>query len=219
MQRVNETLTAGVERRLLGWLCARLPRWFTSDMLTALGMIGAAIACAGFVLSDRGNAYLWLAVAGVALNWFGDSLDGSLARHRRAERPKYGFFLDHMTDTLAMGLIAVGIGLSPHALFASGLAVLLAYYAMVILTMAQAIVTGVFQISFNRIGPTEIRLFIMGCTVTGIFVPTPTYRWGGLEVTVYDLIIAAVTTLLLVTCVAQTATTLRSLAKVDPPKP
>jgi archaetidylinositol phosphate synthase len=216
MQRVNDTLTGAAERRVLAWLCRRVPGAVTSDMLTALGVVGAGIACAGYALSDRGNGFLWMAIGGIALNWLGDSLDGSLARHRQAERPKYGFFLDHMTDTLAIGLIALGMGLSPYVLLASGLAVLLGYYAMVILSMATCLVTGVFRISFNRLGPTEIRLVIIACTVYGIYVPTPTYKWSGLVMSVYDLIILSVTALLVLTCIWQSAKTLRELAKVDP---
>ena len=218
MQRVNETLTGPAERRVLAWLCRNLPRWATSDMLTSLGVLGAAVACLGYAMSGEGYGYLWLAIAGIVVNWFGDSLDGSLARHRAAERPKYGFFLDHMTDTLAIGLIALGIGLSPHALLASGLAVLLGYYAMVILSMVTCVVTGVFQISFGRVGPTEIRLVIIACTLFGIFLPIPVFRWQGLELTVYDLIIVAVTALLVLTCLLQSAKTLGELAEIDPPK-
>lgn len=217
MQRVNKTLTADIERRILLWMCARLPRRITSDMLTTLGVAGAMIACAGFALSRLSVAFLSLALVGIALNWLGDSLDGSLARHRGTERPKYGFFLDHMTDTLAIGLIAVGIGLSPYAQFASGLAVLLGYYAMVILSMATCIATGVFRISFGRIGPTEIRLFIMACTIPGMFVPTPRFETFGAIFSIYDLIIFAVTAVLLLTCLMESAKTLRQLALADPP--
>lgn len=218
MQRVNETLTAAVERRILLWMCARLPRRITSDMLTALGVAGATLASVGFALSHMSSAFLALALAGIALNWLGDSLDGSLARHRGAERPKYGFFLDHMTDTLAIGLIAIGIGLSPYVAFASGLAVLLGYYAMVILSMVTCLATGVFRISFGRIGPTEIRLFIMACTITAMVLPTARFEALGTALSIYDLIIFAITTLLLLTCAAQSAKTARELAVLDPPR-
>ena len=87
MQRINETLLSRAERRLLDWACRRMPARVSSDMLTALGVAGAGLCFAGYVLA---GAWLWLAVAGMALNWVGDSLDGSLARFRRAERARTG---------------------------------------------------------------------------------------------------------------------------------
>jgi archaetidylinositol phosphate synthase len=218
MLRVNDTLTGSAERRVLASLCRRMPAWITSDMLTLLGVVGAVLSFLGYALSASGPAFLWLAIAGVVINWLGDSLDGSLARHRQAERPKYGFFLDHMTDTLAIGLIALGIGLSPYAQFASGLAILISYYLMVILSLATCLVTGVFRISFNKLGPTEIRLFIVACTISGILLPTPTIAWGEFRLTLYDLIMAAVTAMLILTCGVEAIKTARTLAAVDPPR-
>jgi len=109
IERINQTLTSHAERRVLNWLCARMPRAVTSDMLTFLGVVGAVLTFAGFFLSDRSVSWLWLAIAGLVLNWLGDSLDGSLARYRGTERPRYGFFLDHMADTFVMALVAVGV--------------------------------------------------------------------------------------------------------------
>lgn len=213
MQRINETLLSRAERRLLDWSCRRMPAWITSDMLTALGVAGAALCFAGYVLAE---GWLWLAIAGMALNWAGDSLDGSLARFRRHERPRYGFFLDHMTDTLAIALIMTGIGLSPHVNLAVALAALGAYYAMTVLTMATCIATGVFRISFGKLGPTEIRLVIAACTATAILLPVPAWSIGGAELTLYDALMAAVTAGLVFTCIAMTVRTARELAVLDP---
>jgi phosphatidylglycerophosphate synthase len=218
VERVQDAITAKIERKLLTWLCERLPGWVTSDMLTALGVLGAAISFVGYWQSWRGTAFLWLACAGIVLNWFGDSLDGSLARLRHAERPKYGFFLDHMSDTLAMGLIALGAGLSPYISFASGMAVLLGYYAMVILAMTTSQATGVFRISFNGLGPTEIRLFIIACTLCTIVFPTPRFTWLDWELTIYDALLVGVTLLLIVLCVRETMRTLHVLTIQDPPR-
>lgn len=216
MQRIHESLTGRAERIVLGWLCARLPGWVTPDRLTALGVFGAALSFIGYALASRGAGMLWLAIAGVAINWFGDSLDGSLARHRRIERPRYGFFLDHMTDTLAMGLIAIGIGLSPYACLISGMAVLLGYYAMVILAMVTTQATGIFRVSLHGVGPTEIRLFIIACTLAAIAVPTPAFMWAGWRLTVYDAIMLALTALLVGACAQQSCATARDLAAQDP---
>lgn len=216
MQRINQTVLSGAERRVLDWLCRRMPAGVTSDALTALGVVGAGLCCLGYALSGSSRAWLWLAVLGMALNWLGDSLDGSLARFRNRQRPKYGFFLDHMTDTLAMGLVVMGIGLSPYVSLATALAALAAYYAMTILTMATCLATGVFRISFGGLGPTEIRLIIAGCTVAAIALPIPFYTVAGLSLSVYDLIMAAVTVLLVVAGIVTTALTARDLAQIDP---
>lgn len=218
IQRVNDTITGRIERPLLQWLCRRMPPWVTSDMLTALGVAGAALACAGYALSNWGKAYLWLACAGIALNWFGDSLDGTLARHHAAERPRYGFFLDLMTDSFAMALIAIGIGLTPYAALACGMAVLLAYYLMVILSLATSRATGIYQIAYNGIGPTEIRLFIVFCTITGILFPIPSVDWAGVRLTIYDGVMIVIAILLAATAFAHSVKTARKLAVEDPPR-
>ena len=218
MERVNASLTGRFERPLLHWLCKKMPAWVTSDRLTALGVAGAAMAFAGYVLSHRSPAFLWLACLGIALNWLGDSLDGSLARYLARERPRYGFFLDHMTDTLAMALIALGIGCSPYGAMTSAMAVLLGYYVMVILTMVTSKTTGVFAISFAGVGPTEIRLFIIGCSIAAFVWPTPRFAWQGMNFTLYDAIMVGLTALLVATCAVQAIGTARMLARQDPPR-
>jgi phosphatidylglycerophosphate synthase len=218
MERIQDAVTARSERVVLDWLCRHMPRWVTSDMLTALGVAGAAMSFLGYWQSFRHPGFLFLACLGLVLNWFGDSLDGSLARMRQAERRKYGFFLDHMTDTLAMGLIALGIAASPFASFVGGAAVLAAYYALVILTLTTSLTTGVFRISFNRVGPTEIRLVIIGFTLLATLVPTPSFVVGGLELTIYDALMLAIAVAMTVLCFWQSARTLRALALEDPPR-
>jgi phosphatidylglycerophosphate synthase len=218
LERINDAITSRQERVLLTWLCERLPRWVTSDVLTAVGVLGAAMTFVGWWQSERSVSFLWLACAGVVVNWFGDSLDGSLARLRKTERPRYGFFLDHMSDTLAMALIALGVGLSPYASFGCSMAVLLGYYLMVILTMVTSQTTGVFRISFNGMGPTEIRLFIIAFTLSVILFPTPHFIWSELELTIYDAIMLALTGLLIVMCVHESIRTLRALAIQEPPR-
>lgn len=218
VKRVHESLTGRIERPLLQWLCSRMPAWLTSDQLTALGVVGSGIAFIGYWLSQHSSAYLWLACLGILLNWFGDSLDGSLARYRARERPRYGFFLDHMTDTLAMALIALGIGASPYGSITSAMAVLLAYYVMVILTMVTSKTTGVFTISFAGIGPTEIRLLIIICTIVAYATPTPAFEFQNARYTLYDGMMLGFTALLVITCAAQAVATARELAKQDPPR-
>lgn len=218
MQRLNESLTARFERPVLTWIASRLPAWVTSDMLTGFGVAGAALTFVGYWQSGQGPALLWLAILGVVMNWFGDSLDGSLARLRKTERPRYGFFLDHMTDTFAMALITIGAGLSPHVHLVVGMAVLVGYYALMILSMVRSHATGVLHLAFNGLGPTEIRIFTIIATLGAILLPIPRFTWQGLEFTVYDGLLSVLSVVIVVMCLFDTFQTLRKLAVEDPPR-
>jgi archaetidylinositol phosphate synthase len=218
LQRINETITSRVEKRILNWFCERLPRQVTSDTLTAIGVIGGALTLLGFALSNLRPGFLWLACLGLVLNWFGDSLDGTLARYRKAERPTYGFFLDHMTDSFVMTMVAVGAGLSPYVSMESALAILVAYLLMTILTMVSSKVSGVFRISYNGVGPTEIRLAIIALGIAAYLFPTPVFTLWDYSFTLYDAIMYAAAAALVTTCVLTTIRTVRALAIIDPPK-
>ena len=218
MQRFHDTLSGPAERAILRYLCQRLPMWATSDGLTALGLVGAAVTCLSYWLANHDPAYLWLAIAGLVINWLGDSLDGSLARFRKLERPQYGFFLDHSVDAFAMAFIAIGIGLSPQAQLGCALAVLVAYYLMVILSMATCLATGVFRVSYGGVGPTEIRLVIVLCTLAAILLPTPSFTVAANQFSIYDVTLMVVSAALLVAAAVQTCLTANSLAKIDPPR-
>ena len=113
IDRIQENLLARAERRVLNRLCAALPAWVTPDMLTFTGMFGAVLVLAGYLASNLSPEWLWLSVGGYCVHWFGDSLDGSLARFRKIERPRYGYFLDHSCDGLATTMILAGIGFNP----------------------------------------------------------------------------------------------------------
>jgi phosphatidylglycerophosphate synthase len=216
---LQESVFARSERSILAALCRLLPNWVTSDGLTALGVVGAGLTGLGYWLAHWGLGYMWLSIAGLVINWFGDSLDGSLARFRKRERPQYGFFLDHTTDAFAMALIAVGIGLSPKTHLIFSLVVLAAYYLVVILSMATCLATGVFRISFGKVGPTEIRLAIIVCTLCAMTLPTPTWSVGAVTITVYDAVMIVASVAMIVTAIAQMAKTARELALLDPPRP
>jgi phosphatidylglycerophosphate synthase len=218
MERINRAVTGNFEKSVLAWSCKQMPAWVTSDMLTALGFIGATLSFAGFWLSSNTSSWLWLAIAGLVLNWAGDSLDGSLARYRKTERPQYGFFLDHMIDAFSLGLVAIGIGLSPYVLMATALAALARYFMVVILSMATFITTGTFRISFGGFGPTEVRLLIAFCAASAIFFDVPNFPLCGISVSLGDIIVAILTGLLFITGIISMIQTAQALAAVDPPK-
>lgn len=160
-KRVLDTITGPFEKPLLRWLAERMPRWVTPDVLTGIGVLGAAIVFAGYALSTFSSAYLWLASAGLVVNWFGDSLDGTLARVRHIERPKYGFYVDHTVDVVSEGLVILGIGASPYVQGPIAAAAYIGYLAMSVLTYVRMGVDGVFKISYSRIGPTELRIVLI----------------------------------------------------------
>lgn len=154
-------LLAGVERPVLEWLARRVPRTIRSNHLTVLGILGATGAGTAYALTRYDPAWLWIASLMLGINWLGDSLDGTLARVRGTQRPKYGYYLDHVVDAFATTVIGVGIGLSPYVNLALALGVVVVYLALSINVYLESSVFGVFRISYGRIGPTEVRLLLV----------------------------------------------------------
>lgn len=208
-ERIQGNVLARGERRLLNWLCARAPAWVTPDRMTALGMVGAAMVLGGYAGSLTSREWLWLSVAGYAVNWLGDSLDGSLARARKIERPNYGYFIDHSCDALATLMIVGGLGLTPHIGMIAALMAVIAYLLLSIHTFLAAKVMGEFRLSYAGAGPTELRLLLIGLTLAmywqgakpGHFAP-----WSG-----FDLFVGGAAVVLTVLFIVQTAITARKL--------
>jgi len=217
LDRVNDILLGPLERPALAWLCRRMPAGVTPDVLTVVGIAGGVITLVGFALTVVDRNYLWLGCAGLVVNWLGDSLDGNLARYRKIERPKYGYFVDHVTDGFVTALICLGIGLSAYVDMVYALAALAAYLLMSILTYITSQVTGVFRISYGRVGPTEIRAIIIVAAAVCWAVPNPTLRLGTLSIRAFELVTLAVAVLLAVACVASAWRTSRALAALEPP--
>ncbi len=182
-RRIQESLLSRPERRLLLWLAARMPGWVTPDRLTALGTAGAALVFLGYWLSRSRPGFLWLAAAGYIVNWFGDSLDGTVARHRHRERPRYGFFLDHTVDVLCLMLMVLSIGVSPHADFRVAACALIGYFALAQLSYINMIVSGEFRLSGGAIGPTEARVIAIAAAAALFF-----FGGAGLRLPVLGLV-------------------------------
>ena len=159
--REKAFLLARHEQRLLEALARRLPAWLQPDHLTILGVLAAVGIAAAYALSNRDPAWLWAASALLVVHWLGDSLDGTLARVRRSERPRYGYYLDHLVDAVATALIGIGLGLSPYMLLATGLAIVLAYLVLSINTYLETQVFGTFRLGYGRLGRTEARLALV----------------------------------------------------------
>jgi len=154
-------LLAGVERRVLRLLAERVPRVLRSNHLTVLGTLGAVGAGTAYALTTYDPAWLWVASLMLGVNWVGDSLDGTLARVRGTQRPKYGYYVDHVVDAFSTAVIGLGIGLSPYVNLGLALGLVVVYLALSINVYLESTVFGVFKISYGRIGPTEVRLLLM----------------------------------------------------------
>lgn len=159
--RVQQSWLAARERALLVSIAESLPHWIKPDHLTLLGIGGSLLCGVGFAASLLSPLWLWLVVIGLVVNWGGDSLDGNLARVRRAERPRYGFFVDHTSDIVSQALIFMGMALSPYVRFETGCLLLMSYWLAAMFTFIRTISIQVFQISYFGIGPTEIRIGLL----------------------------------------------------------
>ncbi len=153
------------ERRLLRVIAARLPPRVRSDHLTVLGVLGATGAGVAYGLSSFSATWLWAASAMLVVNWVGDSLDGTLARVRRHERPRYGYYLDHLVDAYSTAAVGVGIGLSPYVHLGVALGAVVLYLVLSINVYLESTVFGAFRLGYGRFGPTEARLILIGANV------------------------------------------------------
>ncbi|HTM18523.1 MAG TPA: CDP-alcohol phosphatidyltransferase family protein [Terracidiphilus sp.] len=160
-KRVNRSLTAAMEKRALTWMAQRAPRWVTSDGLTLLGLL-AQIGAGGFYVLSRENKYALLGViACIVLNWFGDSMDGTLARVRNQQRPRYGFYVDHMMDIFGATALMCGLGMSGFVHWPVAIAMLVAFLLLSAESYLATYTLSTFQMSQGVFGPTEIRILLI----------------------------------------------------------
>lgn len=158
--REHTSVLAAAERRLLIRIARRLPSFIHSDHLTALALAAMALAGGGFALARWDVRALWLVVAALAINWFGDSLDGTVARVRRHERPRYGFYVDHVLDIVGITMLIAGLAASGFMTPLIAFAVLIGYLLVSGEVFLATAVRGVFKMSFAGIGPTELRILL-----------------------------------------------------------
>jgi len=158
--RFQESLTSTVERKILAWLAARLPAQVNSDHLTLLGFVAMFFAGASYAATRTHRWGLILATFFLALNWFGDSLDGTLARLRNRQRPRYGFYVDHMIDTFGGLFLMGGLALSGLLDWRIALGMFVAFLMLSVQVYLATYTVGIFQLSFAKFGPTEIRILL-----------------------------------------------------------
>jgi phosphatidylglycerophosphate synthase len=214
--REKTFLLARHEARMLDWLARRVPSRVTPDHMTILGVVAAVGIAAAYLLSNENPAWLWAASGLLVVHWLGDSLDGTLARVREAERPTYGYYLDHLVDAIATALIGIGLGLSPYMLLATGLAIVVAYLVLSINTYLETQALGVFSLGYGRLGPTEARVGLIALnTLLALGVGLET-TLAGLGVTVLDVVGVGAAVLMLGGLAVRAARNLRTLAAREP---
>ncbi|HEX7285787.1 MAG TPA: CDP-alcohol phosphatidyltransferase family protein [Candidatus Angelobacter sp.] len=160
-RRIQQSFLAGLEKRTLYWLAERTPAWINSDHLTLLGLVAMAGAGAGYWWSARNRLGLAVVIVCLALNWLGDSLDGTLARFRNCTRPRYGFYVDHIVDAFSSLFLLGGLALSGYMSPWVALGLLIAYLLLSIEIYLVTYTLGDFKISYFKMGPTELRLLLV----------------------------------------------------------
>jgi len=160
-RRVNRSLTASVERRSLQWMAERLPAWVSSDQLTLLGLgsqVGAGVC---YALARYNRFALLVVILCIVLNWFGDSMDGTLARVRKQQRPRYGFYVDHMVDIFGSVAMMCGLGYSGFLHWQTAIAMLIAFLLLSSESYLATYTLSCFELSQGIFGPTEIRILLI----------------------------------------------------------
>lgn len=178
--RVNRSLTASFEKRALEWMAHRAPRWLTSDQLTALGLAAQIAAGAAYVLTRETRYALLLVNLCIVLNWFGDSMDGTLARARNQQRPRFGFYVDHMVDLLGATALMCGLGLSGLVHWPIAIAMLIGFLLLAGESYLATYTLSRFELSQGIFGPTEIRILLIIGNFALLHSPYATifgYKW------------------------------------------
>ena len=222
-ERIQKSIINKLEHRALVWLALRQPRWVTSDILTFVGVVGAFLTGLGFYLTRYSIDWLWLSFAGLVINWYGDSLDGTLARVRNCQRPLYSYYLDHTVDCINEAFMFVGAGLSPLVHLDLALMAFILYLFLTINVSINAHLKSEFRLTYAKLGPTEFRLLIIIANSLLIAFPALATRTWSINAIHGELdpldplavvIVAALAVIYLCTIISDA----REYAKNDPPQ-
>ena len=195
-QRINDIFFGPLERPTLKWLAAHSPSWMTPDILTSIGFLGTIVVAGGYILTIIHPAFLWLASLGYLINWYGDSLDGTLARYRHIERPRYGFYLDHTIDAFSEIIIVLAMGISPFVRFDLACIALIGYLLMGNLVYINTCINGEFRISYGKLGPTEVRVIMIAANTVAFFSGNPMLGISKFSLSFFDWVVVVVAGLL-----------------------
>ncbi len=215
--RDHRSMLAAMEKRCLVWMAERLPRAINSDHLTGLGAVAMVLSGACYAISPGRPWALAAAIVLLAINWFGDSLDGTLARVRHHERPRYGFYVDHVLDVVGVLALVGGLVLGRHMSAPIGTGFLIAYYLLMIEIALATHTVGTFRISYWRFGPTELRILLAVGTLQ--LMRSDYVLIAGSPWLLFDIGAAAGIAGLLLTFVASAITNARTLYRREPLPP
>jgi phosphatidylglycerophosphate synthase len=215
--REHHSVLAAAEKRLLVAIAYRLPRAITSDHLTLLAFASMGLAGVGYALAQNNPVWLWVAIAALGLNWFGDSLDGTVARVRHLERPRYGFYLDHVVDIVGITALMAGLACSGFMTPMIAVALLVAYLLVSGEVFLATSVHRVFRMSFAGFGPTELRILLAVGTFALQWDPHVTIAGLG-RVQMFDVGGAIATVGLMVALAVSVWRNASHLAKLEPPR-
>ena len=212
-RRELPSITGDLEKRILLWLAARMPARVSSDHLTLLGLLAMVLAGGAYALSRHDPAWLHAVNTLLALNWFGDSLDGTLARFRNRARPRYGFYVDHLADAVGVLFLLAGLAWSGFMSPPVAVALLVAYYLLSINIYLATHTLGVFRIAYGRVGGTELRILLAGGNLALLAVPR--LSWAGASVLLYDIGGVAMTLAITVTLAVSVVRNTRELLRLE----
>jgi phosphatidylglycerophosphate synthase len=213
--RVNKSFIPEIEKKILNRIAAQSPSWATPDLMTASGFVGALFTAFGYILSGLNRNFLWLACFGWFLNWFGDAMDGTIARYRKIERQKYGFYIDHTIDALGSLCIGIGFALSPYVRFDIGILVILGYFLLNIQVYVLMCATNIFNLSYGRFSATDFKIFAFFFTMVLYFAGIPGISFRGYELSLWDILSLCVVCLLILTFIITTLRNALRLAKSE----
>ena len=211
------SVLAPIERRTLVWLAERMPSCINSDHLTALALVAMFGAGLSYWWASESPLGLVAATVCLAVNWFGDSLDGTLARVRRRQRPRYGFYVDHVVDEFGMAFLVGGMSLSGLMSPPVAAALLVAYFMLTVEVCLATHVLGTFRMSFFKVGPTELRILL--AIGNAVALSRPTAHVFGQELLLFDVGGAIAAAGLLVTLVVSAVSNTRQLRVLEPMPP
>jgi archaetidylinositol phosphate synthase len=218
-EREPNFVLARWERPTLIWIARRLPRWVLPDDMTILGVAAAFGVCGAYQLSNGGRGWLWAASALLVIQWLGDSLDGTLARVREIQRPKYGYYVDHLVDAISTAAIGIGLGLSPFMLLSIATLIVVAYLILSINVYLESYAFGRFALGYGRIGPTEVRIVLIALNTALALGLGLDFNLVEVDLTVFDAIGLAIAGVMIVLLAARAVHNLRLLARHEPAAP
>lgn len=224
-QRIQTSILNPYEKKALVYMAERMPAWVTSDMLTFVGFLGALVMATGYSLSNLNLNWLWLSCLGLFINWFGDSMDGSLARVRGTQRKTYGFFIDHNVDVINETIMFISVGVSPLVNMSFAMFALVAYLMLSVYVYIDCHLKGEMRLTYSGLGPTEFRLLLVITNICFIYIPwlsewkkPMTLFHNDFMIGIFDYIAVAAALLIIFFWLRGFFQDAKYFAKIDPPK-